>query len=61
HLWLVVDQDQGAVAWVEQFTDRHGAFLLMSIAKWVKALIYKIRELGAGSAGEALLPAWWLI
>jgi hypothetical protein len=32
-LWLVVDQDQGGVGWVEQFTNRHDAFLLMSISK----------------------------
>ncbi|MCY1373801.1 hypothetical protein D9M69_610960 [compost metagenome] len=31
HLRLVIDQDQGGVGWVEQFTNRHGAFLLMSI------------------------------
>ncbi|MNX96339.1 hypothetical protein D3C86_1286510 [compost metagenome] len=39
HLRLVVDQDQGGVGWVEQFTNRHGAFLLMSILRMGKGLV----------------------
>jgi hypothetical protein len=35
----VVDQDQGGIGWVEQFTNRHGAFLLMSILRMGKGLV----------------------